>query len=93
MPYLPNLSSSIEHERVSKQAELSRKTLNAYFYLQGVVVPYQEDMKPPTQYHNIFENQTDFLRESWMRDKKLWRRLYIRLSKTLLRLSSTETGP
>ena len=39
------------------------------FYLQRLVVPYPEELKRPTQYYDVFENQTDFLRESLMRDK------------------------
>ena len=39
------------------------------FCIQGLVVPYQEDLKPPTQHCDVSENETDFLRESWMRDK------------------------
>ena len=39
--------------------------------LQGLVVLYQEDLKQPTQYYDVSENQTVFLRESWMRDKNI----------------------
>ena len=69
LPHLSSLSNSIERERVSKQAEFSSKAHIAYFFLQGLVIPYKEDLKPPTQYYEVSENETDFLRESWMRDK------------------------
>ena len=34
-----------------------------------MVVSYQEDLKPPTQYYGVFESLTDFSQNSWMRDK------------------------
>ena len=39
------------------------------FCLRVLVVPYQKDLKPPTQYYGVFENQFEFLQESWMRGK------------------------
>ena len=53
------------------QNELSNeeKHILHIFCLQGPVKPYQEDLKPPAQYYDVTENQTDFLQESWTRDR------------------------
>ena len=60
MPDLSYLSYSIERERVSNKLSNQEKHILYIFRLQGLVIPYQEDLKPPTQYYNVFENRTDF---------------------------------
>ena len=56
-----------------------------------LVVPYQEDLKPPTQHYSVFEKKkTDFLHEFWMSDKNSEGDYIKDFRKTLLRLSTTE---
>ena len=59
----------MNERKCQKNLSHQEKHILPIFCLQGLITPYQEDLKPPTQHYVVSESQTEFSQESWMRGK------------------------